>query len=196
MARQTITGLRVLGTIHDPATLRLIDRRPRVGDRVSMGGRLEPSGHAITISATYGDGAFRVSSVTVEAGEGGELTSGDLGLPVKEAAEQVLRAAWTFGETWLPEPRYATQTTAKAMLDEASERMDDFDQRQRRRWITDAHLRDVADAHADAERAGAQSVVRALMERFACSQSTAERWIRTARERGFLPPSQRQQRKA
>src|SRR5262245_16114719 len=86
MARQEITDLGMLGTPDDPAAQRLLIRRPRDGDRLGMVGRLAPSRHAITLDVTYRDGAYRVTAVKVEAEHGDELTSGDLGLPVKEAA--------------------------------------------------------------------------------------------------------------
>jgi hypothetical protein len=188
MARQEITDLGMLGTPDDPAAQRLLIRRPRDGDRLGMVGRLTPSRHAITLDVTYRDGAYRVTAVKVEAEDGDELTSGDLGLPVKEAAERLLQLLWTYGEAWVGH----AASVEDAFASVEAERGAEFRRRQRRRWLTDAHLRDVADVYGDAERAGASSVVRAVAERFGCSLSTAERWIRTARERGFLPQSPRQ----
>jgi hypothetical protein len=188
MAQQKIADLGMLGTPNDPAAQRLLTRRPRDGDRLGMVGRLAPSHHAITLDVTYRDRAYRVTAIKVQAEDGDELTSGDLGLPVKEAAERLLQQLWTYGEAWVGHA--ASVEDAFAQID--AERGAEFRQRQRRRWLTDAHLRDVADVYGDAERAGASSLVRAVAERFGCSLSTAERWIRTARERGFLPQSPRQ----
>jgi hypothetical protein len=121
-----------------------------------MAGRLAPSHHAITLDLTYRDGAYRVTAVKVEADDSDELTSADLGLPVKEAAERLLQKLWTYGEAWVGHA--ASVEDAVAQID--AERGAEFRRRQRRRWLTDAHLRDVADAYGDAERAGAPSVVR------------------------------------
>jgi hypothetical protein len=56
-------------------------------------------------------------------------------------------------------------------------------QNRRRRQITDEFLRDVAAAY---ERAGTKPTL-AVMHQFHGSRATASRWVREARNRGFLP---------
>src|SRR4051812_40540979 len=73
---------------HDPPTMRLITRRAIDGDQVAMTGKLAETGHPVRIVVEHRAGTYRVVAVTVQAPDGGEITSALLGIAVKEAANE------------------------------------------------------------------------------------------------------------
>lgn len=56
---------------------------------------------------------------------------------------------------------------------------------------TDEHYRRVARAYRRAKRQHPRAPIRALMEELQASEPTVHRWLRTARERGFLKGDER-----
>ncbi|MGQ0842534.1 MAG: hypothetical protein ACT4QF_00230 [Sporichthyaceae bacterium] len=166
----------------DPdALLRLMARQPNAGDRVGpIVGRLRPSGHHVAFTVEYRRQAYRVVELVVTPDRDKELTSADLGLPVKEAAEQVLSGVWAmFG--------------SHAKGDEFGARQDDFRGRQRGR-LPDEFLRRVAETYLQAEADGAPSVIDAVATRHRGHYTTAQRWVAAARKAGHLPPAVRGRR--
>lgn len=170
--QQSITD--VVMTIDDPPSLRLLARQPRDGDRVTMVGRLDPSGHEIAIEVEHREAVYRVARVTINACEGDELTSAVLGMPVKETAERMLAYVWA--------------RAGDPVKHQDRERK--FLQGQRRRWLHDDFLRQVAEVYQTAEREGARSLIEAVRTALGpAGYSTVQRWVAEARKRGFLPPA-------
>jgi hypothetical protein len=177
MGRQTINGPAALNNLQNPAALgRLMMQQQQAGDRLSIVGRLDPSGHSITIIGEYRRGEYRVIQVTVES-QDGEITSSDLGIPVKTTMDETVAGIIALAES------------GGDFV--GIDRVRDVQRRLRRRSMTDDLLREVAEVHRAAEQAGAPSIVRAVADRFTISYSSAERWVRQARSRGFLPPAER-----
>jgi hypothetical protein len=170
---------------HNPPTTRLISRRPIEGDRVTMTGQLPDTGHAIRIVVEHRAGAYRVVSVTLDAPRGGEVTSAVLGIPVKEAAMDALATAWSIFSATSDDTTPADAERAR------HEYHADFMRKQRRRHLTDAFIKQVAEVHKAAEKSGAASVTGAIEREYNVSTPQAERYVREARKRGFLPPSRR-----
>jgi hypothetical protein len=170
---------------HDPPTMRLITRRPIEGDRLTVTGKLAATGHGVRIVVEYRADMYRVVSVTVDAPEDAEVTSAMLGIAVKEAATEALAGAWSmFSAT-------SDDMTMSDAQKASQEHRGDFLRKQRRRTLDDAHIKRVAEVHRAAAEAGTGSPVRAIQQEFYVSDATAERWVREARKRGFLPPSRR-----
>ena len=171
---------------HDPAAMRLITRRPIDGDRLAVTGTLAGEGHGVRIIVEYRSDSYRVVSATVDAPEGGEVTSAVLGIAVKKAAEEVLEQAWsmfsaTSDDMGVAEARQASQ-----------EHRSEFNARQRRRSVDDALLRRVAEVFKAAREAEADSAVDAVAKEFTVSYKTAERYVREARKRiPGMPPARR-----
>ena len=161
----------VIGDLTDPQVRRLLQRHSHDGDHFDITAKTVPNNHAVTITVEYRTGAYRVARVAVAAQEGKEITSVDLSLPVKEAAEKVIGSVWSmFGLTA-----------------DYSERLAEFDRRQRKRGVDDAFLRRVADVYKTAEAEGAPSVIQFVADHFSGAYSSAQRWVAAAREREFLP---------
>jgi hypothetical protein len=181
---------------HNPPVMRLISRMPIDGDRVTMTGKLvevsrdgkaEDTGYVIRIVAEYRDraGDYQVASVAVDAPAGGEVTSAVLGIPVKRAANHALATAYSiFSAT-------SDDTTPVEAERARREYHADFMHKQRRRHLTDDFIKRVAEFHKAAEASGAGSVTAAIELEFSVSTPQAERYVREARKRGFLPPSRR-----
>lgn len=60
-----------------------------------------------------------------------------------------------------------------------------------RRGYPDDHYRQVARAYKRAKRVNPRAPIRVLMEELHATEPTVHRWLRTARERDFLPPTTR-----
>jgi len=181
-----ITDLRVplTGYGHDPQAMRLISRRPLDGDQLTVTGRLAETGHDIRMVVEHRQGAYRVVSVTVDAPDGGEVTSALLGIAVKEAMTEVLAQAWSM---------FRVVGESEDDVLDPDELRADFLRKQRRRTIDDTHLRRVAEIYKVAESAG-EPTIEAVRKEFYVSPATAERYIRAARDREFLPPSRRKRK--
>jgi hypothetical protein len=187
---RSIVDLTIRIRAHDPPTMRLISRRPIDGDRVTMTGKLARTGHGVRIVVEHRGGTYRVVQVTVDAPDDGksEITSALLGIPVKEVALATLAEGWSlFSIT-------SDEMTVREGDERRQEYYADFVTKQRRRTLDDAHIRRVAEVYMAAEQAGAAAAmeaVDAVKDEFVVSRATAERWVREARKRGFLPPGRR-----
>ncbi len=179
MPRQRVVDVHLETDLQDPATLRLMNRQPREGDRIAaITGRLDPSGHVVKITVQYRDGAYRVVEVAISASDG-ELTSAVLGMPVKETADHVLSKAWAM---------FGSHETGREFENRASE----FRALQRQRLLDDDFLREVARVYSEAEQTGSPSVIDAVATRLGpVAYSSAQRWVSAARKREFLPPARR-----
>jgi hypothetical protein len=58
-----------------------------------------------------------------------------------------------------------------------------------RRGYPDQHYREVAKAYTRAARQHPRAPIQALMKELHATEPTVHRWLRTARERGYLPPT-------
>jgi len=182
---QSVADLTIEISQHDPPTMRLITRRPIDGDRVAMTGELADTPHTIRIVVEHRGGTYRVVRVTVEAPEGGEITSALLGIAVKEAADDALAGAWSmFSAT-------SGDLTPEDAAAARQEYRTDFQAKQRRRTLDDPFIKRVAEVYNAAVEADRGSPIHALQDEYYVSDATAERWVQAARKRGFLPPSNR-----
>lgn len=173
MPAQKIVGARV--SMADEAWPRLVKRESLEGDVLVVKGELDPSGHQVRIKVKYSKGVYRVASVEVIASEDEEVSSSVLGIPVKETAEKVIGTFWS----WVDGDASSTE----------QERRDQFQHRQRRRWVDDDFLLRVAEVYKRAEADGADSVIKVVASELGpAGYSSAQRWVSEARKRGLLPP--------
>jgi hypothetical protein len=167
------TSLSMAGGMEFP---RFMSRESAEGDRLVVKGELDPSGYPIRIEVEYRQGTYRVVQVQITASGDSELTSAALGIPVKEAAEGTLSKLWALvGEE--DEPDGAEQ-----------ERRMEFQRRQRRRWLNDDFLAQVAEVYKRAQADRAESVIKVVADELGpAGYSSAQRWVSEARKRGLLP---------
>jgi hypothetical protein len=174
---------------HDPPTMRLITRRPIDGDRVAMTGKLAETGHSVRIVVEFRAGTYRVVGVSVDAPEGGEITSALLGIAVKEAANEALASAWSMFSATSEDMKPADADAARGTY------RTDFMAKQRRRHLDDPFIRRVAEVYQAAEQSGERPLIGAIEREFVVSTAQAERYVSEARKRGFLPQSKRSKAK-